>query len=88
MVKAVVGMRSGLPSSSSPFPAKVAMVGCCGGFDLVGVAECRLQSAIRTPVTINPRPVAVPPSPMRIGDMSTDVDSPANEIYASPLLNP
>lgn len=74
-------MRSGLPSSSSPFPAKVAMLGCCGGFGFAGVAACLLQSAISTPVTINPKPVAVPPSPIKIGDISTeDVDSPANEI--------
>lgn len=81
LVKAVVGIRSGLPSSSSPFPAKVAMLGCWGGFGFAGVAACLLQSAISTPVTINPKPVAVPPSPIKIGDISTeDVDSPANEI--------
>lgn len=78
LVKAVVGMRSGFPSSSSPLPANVAMLGCWGGFGFAGVAACFLQSAINTPVTISPNPVAVPPSPIRIGDMSTeDADSPA-----------
>lgn len=69
-------MRSGLPSSSSPLPVKVAFPeDCCwcgGGLGLEGVAACLLHNAISTPVTINPKPVAVPPSPIRIGDMSIE----------------
>jgi len=67
--------------------AKDGIECCCGGFGFAGVAACLLQSAISTPVTINPRPVAVPPSPIKIGDMSVeDVDSPTNEISISSLL--
>ena len=89
LVKAVVGMRSGFPSSSSPLPANVAMLGCWGGdFAFAGVAACFLQSAINTPVTIKPNPVAVPPSPIRIGDMSTeDPDSPIKRIV-TPNIQP
>lgn len=79
-VRSVVGMRSGLPSSSSPFVVKVAIIGCWGCFGLDGVAvACRLHRAIRTPVTMRPSPVAVPPRPIKIGDISTEdtgADSP------------
>ena len=64
-------MRSGFPSSSSLFAAKVVTAtGCFGDFRFDGVDACRLQSAINTTITINPNPDAVPPKPMKNGDIS------------------
>lgn len=74
MVSAVVGIRSGFPSSSSALTANVALADCWSGFGLdVGEPACFLHSAINTPVTISPNPVAVPPSPIKIGDMSSEM---------------
>lgn len=74
-------MRSGFPSSSSHLPGNVVRIGCWGG--LAGVVTCRLQRAISTPITINPKMAAVTPNPIRIGDIL--MKNPASSATKTPF---